>query len=777
MKWCLLFILGWMTVNAQGMHDWQTITYMNDITDMVINRNEIWVSSTGGVYKFLPEDSTYQAFSNIEGLGSIDLTSIVSDKYDNIVAASRDGLINRYDRHIGFWKVYSNLKGEVIVDLFAIQDTLWVATNTGVGVFLIHEDDLEFRDFYQNFREIVNEAHRVAVYNHRIYFATENGLFHAPSDFLRHNLKIPEAWILYSEADGLPSNNVLDIVPTSDSLLVGTAAGAVSISEDNLPSELSSWDKGIVSRIFISDADVYFVRDHDYYKRIDHAWTWVHTENSSVTCGFIDNFADFWIGLKRGGIKKSEWDSSFLVDGPGSNHVGPVIKSHDGNLWISSGKFKVPQGEGFYKYDFDHWTNYKFYQNEWSRKNNVVYVYEESSGKIWFGSWGGGISVLDNISGSMDFYHGWTGEGTLEISTAGSKNEIIIPEIGDNNRMCFSPVPVSLDDYLVIPYFLEDALGNLWCTDHGAEDGNYIIAMPRNENGSLDQDCTNWFYFGRNIGFSGDDGQVSVLEFDDFNRLWIGTFATGILIYDYSGTIGNRSDDKALIRVNMGNASLFSNTILSLKRDMDGIMWIGTSGGLSSFDGQNFYKHVGEIGPIENKINAIFVDNYNNKWFATDGGVSILKADESPWDSKAWVHYTPENSGLPDKRVNSIFVDQKKGETYIGTESGLSIFSGSFSELKDNLESVVSGPSPYILDNNSEFIIKNLVAGASVKILNINGKLIKTLTHENGSVAGGRATWDGRDQNNAKVSSGIYIFLIYNDEGITGSGKIAIINP
>jgi hypothetical protein len=71
MKWCLLFILGWMTVNAQGMHDWQTITYMNDITDMVINRNEIWVSSTGGVYKFLPEDSTYQAFSNIEGLGSI----------------------------------------------------------------------------------------------------------------------------------------------------------------------------------------------------------------------------------------------------------------------------------------------------------------------------------------------------------------------------------------------------------------------------------------------------------------------------------------------------------------------------------------------------------------------------------------------------------------------------------------------------------------------------------------------------------------------------------
>ena len=206
-------------------------------------------------------------------------------------------------------------------------------------------------------------------------------------------------------------------------------------------------------------------------------------------------------------------------------------------------------------------------------------------------------------------------------------------------------------------------------------------------------------------------------------------------------------------------------------------MWIGTAGGLSSFDGQNFFKHVGDIGPIENKINAIFVDSFNNKWFATDGGVSILKADESPWDSKAWVHYTPENSGLSDKIVNSIFVDQNYGEAYIGTESGLSIFTGSFSELKKELSSVISGPSPFVLDDNNDFIIKNLVYGASVKILNVNGRLVRILSGENGNVEGGRASWDGKDQSNAKVSSGVYIYLIYNEEGITTSGKIAVINP
>ena len=96
----------WVALEAQGLNDWKTITYMNDITDMVYSENEIWVSTTGGSYKFIPGDSTYQTFTNIDGLGSLDLTSIVSDSYERIIASSMDGLINRYYRDSGFLKVY-----------------------------------------------------------------------------------------------------------------------------------------------------------------------------------------------------------------------------------------------------------------------------------------------------------------------------------------------------------------------------------------------------------------------------------------------------------------------------------------------------------------------------------------------------------------------------------------------------------------------------------------------------------------------------------------------
>jgi len=293
----ILFISG-MGLKAQGLQDWKTITYMNDITDMVRFGEEIWVCSTGGIYEFIPEDSTYQTFTNIDGLGSVDLTSVETDRYDHIIASSRDGLINRYNRDIGLWKVYSNLKGEEIVDLFSIHDTLWVATNKGVGVFLISEDYLEFRDFYNNLPLMVEKAYRISVYNNRVYYATENGLLHAPSDFIKNNLKISEAWKLLTVNDGLPDNSIRDVVPTEDSLLVATRVGAASIDNNVSVSKINSWTGGFVSRILVSGLDVYFIRGSDYYIQSGSSWIFINNEDKLITAGIIDNFSVLWTHIR-----------------------------------------------------------------------------------------------------------------------------------------------------------------------------------------------------------------------------------------------------------------------------------------------------------------------------------------------------------------------------------------------------------------------------------------------------------------------------------------------
>ena len=58
---------------------------------------------------------------------------------------------------------------------------------------------------------------------------------------------------------------------------------------------------------------------------------------------------------------------------------------------------------------------------------------------------------------------------------------------------------------------------------------------------------------------------------------------------------------------------------------------------------------------------------------------------------------------------------------------------------------------------------------------NINGKLIRILSEENGTIEGSRAIWDGRDLNNNLVSSGIYIYLVYSEEGEVSKGKLSVI--
>jgi hypothetical protein len=139
------------------------------------------------------------------------------------------------------------------------------------------------------------------------------------------------------------------------------------------------------------------------------------------------------------------------------------------------------------------------------------------------------------------------------------------------------------------------------------------------------------------------------------------------------------------------------------------------------------------------------------------------------------VHYTPQNSGLPDKIVNSVYVDPRSGAAYIGTESGLAIFNGPFSEYKDAMDALTSGPNPFIISGQARFVIKNLAFNSRVKIFNLKGELIQELTTENGAIQGSRAVWDGLDSRQTAVASGIYIFMAFNDEGMNGSGKIAVV--
>ena len=84
-------------------------------------------------------------------------------------------------------------------------------------------------------------------------------------------------------------------------------------------------------------------------------------------------------------------------------------------------------------------------------------------------------------------------------------------------------------------------------------------------------------------------------------------------------------------------------------------------------------------------------------------------------------------------------------------------------------------PIPVRPGYSGPIAIKGLVRDASVKITDINGKLVYET-----KALGGQATWDGRDYNGEKAATGVYLVFSANENTSIPSDaivtKILIVN-
>jgi ligand-binding sensor domain-containing protein len=764
-----IFILFFNFIFAQN-HDWQSITNMNDIQDIAVFNGEIIVATTGGAYIYTPENENTRRITNTDGLRSVIINEVEIDDYGNIIFGSRDGFIQQYNPVQNSW---ANIEfdGTDINDLKIFNDTMWVATGAAAAVFLYRNGLWEFSDAFYNFPQIVSIVNTIELYNAKVWLGTDIGLLSAPSNFNSFTLTDPQNWNLINHTDGLHNNFVLCLEVFNNRLWAGSAYG-ITILENNTIQDSIAFNGG-VNFLLSKNGSLHIANNSRYYHSDGSAHN--HTGNlpkriQSINVG-TDNVV--WFGLETGGLRNNLNSKKILIDGPLKNQVRFIFKDKSGRIWASAGKFKLTRAEGYSFFENGIWTGHSFNGTGYYDIRNTDYFYEDRFNNIWFGTWGGGVQILNN--GVYKYIHNHPHTGTRIVTTADTTYNEAIPAIEDVYKDLLDNAPNNLEDYVVTTAFKEDNAGNLWILNPYAGNGKYIAIAPY-KNNFIDPEAA-WTYFGLADGISLNEGGISSIEFDNFGRVWFGTHLTGIYILDYNNTLPNKSDDR-LFKLDI-NDNLFSNSITSLAIDSDGIMWIATRAGLNSYDGANVYRHVGDEngfdGPVNSSINQIFVDIYNNKWIATGGGLSILRDGKSAFEPGSWISYTSGNSGLLNNLVHSVFVDSRSSEVLLGTESGISVFKGSFSEIQDNFNNVIGGPNPFNLSENSVFTIKMLKANSAVKIYNVNGSLVKNLTTDNSGVEGSRAFWDGKDLNGNTVPSGIYLYLAFTENGGATSGKIAVI--
>ncbi len=229
--------------------------------------------------------------------------------------------------------------------------------------------------------------------------------------------------------------------------------------------------------------------------------------------------------------------------------------------------------------------------------------------------------------------------------------------------------------------------------------------------------------------------------------------------------------------------------VTDVAEDKDGNIWVGTDVGPFVIDKDNIGKSAEDMIFTQVKVprndgtnyadyllaginvTCIMIDGDGQKWIGTSGnGVYVISRD----NMKEIHHFTSSNSNLLSDVIGSIAMNQKTGEVFIGTDNGLcSYMSGIIGTIDSmNEDEVFAYPNPVTPDYNGLITITGLTDNADVKILSTSGTIITE-----GKSNGRFFTWNGRDKNNERVASGVYMVATATSSGEKGVVcKIVIVN-
>ena len=273
--------------------------------------------------------------------------------------------------------------------------------------------------------------------------------------------------------------------------------------------------------------------------------------------------------------------------------------------------------------------------------HNWIYdIYQDSTGRIWVGTWGGGLALFQD--------GGWTNftkkdglqsneitcireddQGTVWIASDNGLNKIIGNQIHDADLVGKSLLNITFD-----------GLGNLWAG---------CWRSIKTGGGLYRYDGDKWELFTTKTNLPG----LEILKVfkDSRDDIWVGTYEQGI-----GAGIGH-FDGKKWISYTQKDG-LVNDCVYSMFEDPIGNMWFGTIGGVSIFDGKDWHNLTTKDGLVDNRVYCMMIDSQKKMWFGTEGGVSRFDGEE-------WVSYTKKD-GLVENLVRSM-IEANDGSLWFGT--------------------------------------------------------------------------------------------------------------
>lgn len=334
------------------------------------------------------------------------------------------------------------------------------------------------------------------------------------------------------------------------------------------------------------------------------------------------------------------------------------------------------------------------------------------------------------------------------------------------------------NDYVLVHSILSDSNGSFWFLNSQAQN-NSIIELNSNKEFIAHS-------FTQLMGTTNSLSGMTKLMKDSKGYIWFVNDNSGDPCIACFQPLQNNINVLRKPFKNQDGTDINLYYIRDVQEDLNNNIWIGTNLGpfyltredilndnatLTQFkvprnDGTNYADYL--LSGVD--ITCIAIDKGNRKWFGTNNnGLYLISND----NMEQIHHFTSLNSPLLSNSIQSLVINDKTGEVYIGTNKGLCSYMSDANSTNEEMtkDNVWAYPNPVKPDYTGLISITGLSFDADIKIVSSNGTLINQ-----GRSNGGIYTWNGKDQKGKKVASGIYMVETATSNGEKGTVcKIAII--
>jgi diguanylate cyclase (GGDEF)-like protein/PAS domain S-box-containing protein len=364
----------------------------------------------------------------------------------------------------------------------------------------------------------------------------------------------------------------------------------------------------------LSRFDGYEFKNYRHSKKEPHS-----LPNNFTKKLLLDSQGHLWVATKNGLAKYNPLQDNFTHYNKNnsqlnSNEIYTLALNQDGKLLVSTAK-------NLYLYDALADTFSPLTVKGENLPADIKVIFSEPD-KTWLGTLANGIFILEHASNTLFSLkkpnpwnlkinanylfdlkkidgHYWLGTDIgayivdVKLTSVKLLNTQSTPSIIGNE----------------IRSILQNHNGNIWL---GAETGISILSSQNEILFSYDAQ--------NNSNFGLDSSHILSLFKDSNDSIWVGTFAGGLYRYN----VGS-SEIKFFNKTPAESTGLSGNIIWGISEDTKGQIWIGTqSNGLSQFDPKNYVFQT-FLSEFEHYIWALEVDELDQIWIASSGGLFIYK--------------------------------------------------------------------------------------------------------------------------------------------------------